>query len=41
MSEIEAERRTCDKGVVWSKVELWDESKASFEAVCLGIRAAI
>ena len=29
------------KGVVWSKVDLWDESKASFEALCLGIRAAI
>ena len=29
------------RGHVWSKVELWDESKASFEAVCLGIRAAI
>lgn len=31
-----------DKGiVVWSKVNLWDENKASFEAVCLGIRASI
>ena len=35
------EEDMCDKGVVWSKVELWDESKASFEAVCHGIRAAI
>ena len=30
-----------DEGVVWSKVDLWDENKASFVAVCLGIRAAI